>query len=223
MTAVDAVLFDLDDTICAYEQSADDVLSVAFDEVGVEPFFTGEEYIARFDEFLDAGETIEPIREACFAAFAEEAGREPAVGRAVADAYAAERDQTAVEFLPGAERALDALADRYPLGLVTNGDPDLQTPKMRSLRIEDYFETVVFAGVDAPYKPDPEPFDLALDVIGADPGRTVHVGNSLGSDVAGAHAAGVQSVWLRRDGVDPEPEPHHVVESMHDVAGEPWA
>ena len=90
MAAVDAVLLDLDDTICVYEQSADEVLSVAFDEVCVDPFFNGEEYIARLDEFVDAGETIEPIREACFAAFAEEAGRDPAVGRAVADAYAVE-------------------------------------------------------------------------------------------------------------------------------------
>jgi hypothetical protein len=49
MTAVDAVLFDLDHTICVYERSADDVLSVAFDEAGVQAFFSGEEYAARID------------------------------------------------------------------------------------------------------------------------------------------------------------------------------
>jgi len=223
MTGVNAVLFDLDDTICVYERSADEVLSVAFDEVGVEPFFTGEEYVARFEEFVDAGETVEPITEACFAAFAGASGLDSAVGRDVARAYAAERDQRAVDFLPGAERTLETLSDRYLLGLVTNGDPELQGPKLESLGIGDHFETVVHGGVDAPYKPDPEPFHLALDALGADPNCAVHVGNSLEADVAGAHAAGLGSVWVRRDGVDPEPRPHHVVDTMHEVAGEPWA
>jgi putative hydrolase of the HAD superfamily len=202
MTVVDAVLFDLDDTICVYERSADEVLSVAFDEAGVDPFFSGEEYIARFEEFVDADETIEPIREACFAAFAEESGLDSAVGRDVARAYAVERDQRAVEFLPGAERALETLSEQYPLGLVTNGDPELQGPKLESLGIAGRFETVVHGGVDAPYKPDPEPFNLALDALGVDPNCAVHVGNSLESDVAGAHAAGLRSVWMRRNAVD---------------------
>jgi len=222
MSGVDAVLFDLDRTICVYERSADEVLSVAFEDAGVDPFFSGEEYVARFEEFVDAGGTIRPVREACFAAFAEESGLDPSVGRDVADAFAAERDQRAVEFLPGAERALEALSGRYPLGVVTNGDPGLQGPKLDALGIADRFETVVHGGVDAPYKPDPEPFHTALDALGVDPNGAVHVGNSLEADVAGARAAGLQSVWVRPDGVDPDPRPHYVVDTMHDVAAEPW-
>lgn len=226
MTAtVEAVLLDLDDTICVYERSAAEVLSAAFDAVGVAPFFAADEYLARFDEFVDAGGAIGPIREACFATFAEEAGRDPAVGRAVADAYATERDQTAVAFAPGARRALDALHERYPLGLVTNGDPGLQAPKLDSLDIAGRFDVVVHGGVDAAYKPDPEPFHLALEELGVPVDRAVHVGDSLEADVAGAHAADLRSVWLADDTatVDATPEPHHVVESMHEVAAEPWA
>lgn len=123
----------------------------------------------------------------------QESGQGPTVGRDVAQTYAVERDQRAVEFLPGAERALETLSEQYPLGLVTNGDPQLQGPKLESLGVTDRFETVVHAGVDAPYKPDPEPFDLALDALGV---------NST---------------------PDPDPRPHHVIDTMHDVAGEPWA
>jgi len=222
---VEAVLFDLDDTLCTYDRTADEVLAVAFETVGVEPFFDGAEYMTRFAEFVDAGPEVEPIREACFSAFAAEAGLDSDVGRAVADVYAAERDQTAVSALPGARDALDALEDRYTLGMVTNGSPDTQSPKLRSLGLTDRFETVVHGGVDAPYKPDPEPFHRALADLRIDPGRAVHVGNSLESDVAGAHAAGLRSVWYAdgQDGVDPDPEPHHAVTSLREVAEEPWA
>jgi len=218
---VEAILFDLDDTLCVYEQTADEVLTAAFDAVGVAPFFDGDEYVARFDEFLDAGEEVAEIRRACFTAFAEKAGYERALGREIAAAYRERRDPSGVTFTPGAREALDAVADDYRVGLVTNGDPTLQGPKLDSLGIADRFETVVHGGVDAPYKPNPEPFHLALDDLGVDPGRAVHVGNSLESDVRGALAAGLEAAWIA-DGREPEPRPDYVFETVAGVADEPW-
>jgi len=218
---VEAVLFDLDETLCVYEQSADEVLAAAFDAVGVQPFFDGDDYVARFDEFLDAGEEIVEIRRACFVAFAEEAGYDPALGHDVAAAYTERRDPRGVAFTPGAREALDAVADEYRVGLVTNGDPTLQTPKLDSLGIGDRFETVVHGGVDAPYKPNPEPFHVALDELGVEPERAVHVGNSLESDVRGALAAGVRAAWVA-NGTDPDPQPDYVFETVAGVVEEPW-
>jgi len=223
--AVDAVLFDLDDTLCTYRRTADDVLEIAFDRVGVEPHFDGDEYISRYDEFTDAGADVREMRAAAFGTFAEEAGYDRHVGEQVAAVYAEERDQSNVAFLDGAEAALDVLGERYRIGLVTNGDPWMQSQKLDGLGVADRFEVVVHGGHDAPYKPDPEPFHHALDALDVDPSRAVHVGNSLESDVAGARAAGLRAVWLV-DGdrpLDPDPEPHHVAESLHDVAAEPWA
>jgi putative hydrolase of the HAD superfamily len=218
---VDAVLFDLDDTLCVYEQTADEVLTGAFDAVGVDPFFDGDEYVARFDEFLDAGEEIAEIRRACFAAFAEEAGHDDTLGHEVAAAYAERRDPSGVAFTPGAREALDAVADDYRVGMVTNGDPGLQKPKLDTLGIADCFETVVHGGVDAPYKPNPEPFHLALEDLGVAPERAVHVGNSLESDVRGALAAGLDVAWIANGRV-PEPQPDYVLETVAGVADEPW-
>ena len=222
---VEAVLFDLDDTLCTYERSADDILELAFDRVGVDPFFDGAEYVGRLGEFSEAGDDIRDTRRAAFGTFADEAGHGRAVGEEIADIYTDERDQSNVRFLDGAERALDALADAYRIGMVTNGDPWMQSQKLAGLGIEDRFEVVVHGGHDAPYKPDPEPFHLALDELGVAAERTVHIGNSHAADVTGAHAAGLRSVWLA-DGPPPyghDPEPHHVVESVGEVADEPWA
>lgn len=220
---VDAVLFDLDDTICTYRRSADDILDVAFDRVGVERFFDAREYIARLDEFAEDGDDIRDTRRASFVAFAEEAGHDPAVGAEIADIYTDERDQSNVEFLPGAREALDALSE-YRVGMVTDGDPWMQSQKLAGLGIGDRFEVVVHGGHDAPYKPNAEPFHVALDELGVDPENAVHVGNSLESDVRGALAAGLRAIWVPRGEADPDPDPqpHYVCETLDAVADEPW-
>jgi len=221
--AVDAVLFDLDGTLVEYDRSPGELLDVAFEAAGIEPFFGVEAYIERFDDHLGPGVSIADGRANCFAEIAERRGRDPEVGRRVAAAYAAERDQSRVSALPGAVEALDALAEDYALGVVTNGPPEMQTTKLSAAGLADRFETVVFAGHDAPAKPDPEPFAVALDELGVAAGRAVHVGNSLSSDVAGARAAGVRSAWVPADpGADPDPEPHYALASLAELCDAPW-
>lgn len=220
---VDAVLLDLDDTICEYRRPGADILAHAFETVGVEPLFTVREYVARYEDLVDDSVPMETLRERCFADLAAERGHDPALGRELARVYAAERDHANVRFRTGAREALETLAERYPLGLVTNGHPEMQATKLDSLGIRDAFETVVHGGYDAPAKPDPDPFHLALETLGSRPAQTVHVGNSLESDVTGARAAGLQAAWLDVDGVDPDPEPSYVLDSMGDLLDPPWA
>ena len=49
-------------------------------------------------------------------------------------------------------------------------------------------------------KPHGNIFAHALDAVGVSPARAVHVGDSLHADVHGARQAGMQPLWLRRDG-----------------------
>jgi putative hydrolase of the HAD superfamily len=49
-------------------------------------------------------------------------------------------------------------------------------------------------------KPSPEIFTAALSVAGAAPEQALHVGDSLEEDVAGARAAGIEAILLRRHG-----------------------
>jgi putative hydrolase of the HAD superfamily len=220
---VEAVLFDIDDTLCEYRRTASEHMDHSFGEVGVEPFFTAAAYYVVFEDYIDVAEDTEEIRELSFAGLAEEKGVAPEIGRQVAAAYAEARDHRNVRFLEGAEEALETMAERYPLAAVTNGDPEMQRAKLESLGVDDRFGTVVFAGFDTAAKPDPTPFEHALDVLGVDAGRAVKVGNSLEHDVRGAHNAGLQSVWLDRDGIaDPDPAPHYRIESMRELLDEPW-
>jgi len=50
------------------------------------------------------------------------------------------------------------------------------------------------------YKPRPEPFQLALDLLGLNHDDVLHVGDSLSGDVAGANALGIPVAWVNRNG-----------------------
>lgn len=220
-TSVDTVLFDIDGTLCEYRRSRHELLANSFETAGVSPFFTIEDYIARYDEFTVDADSIEELRAACFAALADERGYDPDLGRSVAETYTADRDHSNVRFLPGAHEALTTLSDDHRVGVVTNGAPEMQAQKLAALGLDDSFETIVHAGYDAPAKPDPEPFHRALAALDADPDSTVHIGNSLAADIAGAHAAGLGSVWLD-DGTEPDPVPDYTLASMEELTEPPW-
>ncbi|QSW99153.1 HAD family hydrolase [Haloterrigena alkaliphila] len=223
--AVDAVCFDLDDTLCRYTQSGAEVLERAFDRAGVGRPWSIDDYYDGYRNYLEESTDIVDLRRRCFADLAVAAGHDRETGRAVADAYADLRDREAVELVPGARDVIDALAAEYRLGLVTNGAPEMQRTKLETIGLDDRFETVVCAGYDAPAKPAAEPFDLALEALGSTSERTVYVGNSLRSDVAGANAAGLRSVWVP-DGEavpeTPDPPPTYRLETLAELATPPW-
>jgi putative hydrolase of the HAD superfamily len=219
---VDTVLFDLDDTLVTYNRTTAELLDEAFDAVGIDPFFSAEAYFARYEEFLSTTDSMEELREACFAAIADDGGRDPGVGRDVARAFNARRDHGDVRLLPGAREVVDAFRDEYRLGVVTNGPPDVQRPKLAGAGLESTFETVVFAGYDTDPKPDPAPFYRALATLESESERAVHVGNSLASDVAGAHAAGLRSVWIPAYEEEETVEPHYRLPSLAELMSPPW-
>ncbi|WP_248905030.1 HAD family hydrolase [Halocatena marina] len=222
---VDTVLFDIDDTLCEYRRSGAELLALAFDREGIEPFFEVDEYYAQYDTFIETTDSVEVLRAECFAGIAEEHGRDPELGRAVASAYATERNHRNVRPLPGSREAVTSLSHDHRLGVVTNGPPDTQAKKLDEIGVADAFEVVIHAGYDAPAKPDPEPFHRALSALDATPDSTVHVGNSLASDVAGAQAAGLKAVWLSNGTdlcVDSDCVPEYTLDSLSDLTEHPW-
>ena len=59
----------------------------------------------------------------------------------------------------------------------------------------------VFTSEDArSYKPRRELFELALSNTGLMPDEVIHIGDSISSDVKGASALGIGTLWLNRSG-----------------------
>lgn len=178
---------------------------------------------------MTAAESKAERRALCFEDLVAERGHDRDLGRMIANTYAELTDYSDVQPLPGALDALEVCVDSLTVGLVTNGEPAMQDPKIDSLDCRHHFETTVYAGIDTAPKPDPEPFERALATLGSDPAETVVVGNSLDSDVLGGNRAGCTTVYLDRDDASPEDRsidavgPDYVVDSMGDVRPSLWA
>jgi len=221
--SVEAVFLDLDGTICEYREPTSDLLARSFAELGLDPVFTAEEYREELFSQIVTDETMTERREAAFRNLVAAAGEDPVVGRRLAAVYAGLRDHSDVRPLPGAIEAVESLADRYRLALVTNGGPETQDGKLDALGIADAFETVVYAGYETAPKPEPNPFLKALSDLDVAPRRTVHVGNSIRADVWGADAAGLRVALLADGDDDPVTAPDYRLDSMHDLTDPPWA
>lgn len=118
--------------------------------------------------------------------------------------------RNAVEFHADALPALDALAGRYRLAAITNGNAEVAR-----MPIARHFEFTLTAAGVGHAKPAPEIFHLACTRAGVAPAAVLHVGDDPHFDVAGALGAGLRSVWLNRSG---QAWPHRHYRPHHEVA-----
>ena len=217
MAGFDAVLFDLDGTLCERTQDTELLYAAAFERVGIEPFGDPESLWASLEGPPDHDDWIGYIG-AGFARLAAQHGRTEVDPLELAAAVQSLVDDTAVALRPGAAIALDHAASIGPVGLVTNGPAASQQMKLESLGIAGRFSTLVFGADLARKKPHAQPFEQALASIDVPPNRALYVGNSLEYDVAGAQMAGLSVVWLCDDGDELGPySPEYVLPELTEL------
>ncbi|TQQ83276.1 HAD family hydrolase [Halonotius terrestris] len=216
MASFDAVLFDLDGTLCQNTQDAHAMYEQAFERVDETPFGEPSSLWSALSGPPDHDDPVGYFA-AGFARVAAQHGRTDVDALALARALRSVIDDRAVGFLPGAEEALAEAAAVGPIGVVTNGPEDRQRAKLDALGIADRFATVVYAAELSRSKPHTEPFEQAVAKLGVARDRTLYVGDSLAYDVAGAQNAGLPVAWLRGDEEQGDYEPEYVLDSLAEL------
>ncbi|MCU1676763.1 MAG: HAD-superfamily hydrolase, subfamily variant 1 [Frankiales bacterium] len=194
---ITAITVDLDDTL--YPQSS--FLEGAWAAVA------GAAVVAGVDD-----DVAEVLRLALLEVSSEDSDRGRIVDRALhrcrlpmtlvptlVDAFLAHRPQR-LELHPGVADALGRLRERFPVAIVTDGDPRTQRAKIAALGVEAMVDTIVVSdelGGRHHRKPSPTPLLAALDRFGVSPEHAVHVGVRPGKDTAAAHAAGMRAIRVR--------------------------
>ncbi|GBC93271.1 Putative HAD-hydrolase YfnB [bacterium HR15] len=219
---VQAVGFDLDDTLCLYMPIAQRARRQAFAEL-VQPLL--EQDI----------ETIEQAYQQAFWQMMDEIKREPWRSRYLQSGEPTRTEtmrrmltllnvpsdglaeQLSARYLQLRESqlqlfedtlpVLNALREQYRLFLITNGPAQEQRRELRLLGLEPYFEVVAIEGELGVGKPDPAIFLHVQEQLRLDPKQILFVGNSWEHDVQGALRVGWQAAWLDREGM-PVPEPN---------------
>lgn len=100
-----------------------------------------------------------------------------------------------VELFADVLPVLQALAPRFTLGALTNGNADIAR-----IGLDGLLRFCVTARDTGVAKPHPAIFDAASAAAGVPAWQVLHVGDDPARDVHGARAAGMRTVWVNRDG-----------------------
>ena len=120
---------------------------------------------------------------------------------------------------PGVVPMLIALKRHYRLGVISNGLAVKQWEKLINLGIHHFFDVVVTSEEVGCEKPEARIFNLAMQRLGVSAEECIMVGDRIATDILGAKAAGMRTVWVRK-GKHSKLEPRSKEEKPDAVIGD---
>ncbi len=124
----------------------------------------------------------------------------------------------AFSFLPGVKEMLVELRQHYTLVVITNGPIFSQHPKLAATNMSEWVDHIIVGGEEPEEKPAASIFHKALSLAGVKPQESLHIGDSLAADIAGANDMDILSVWVNPTGsenptaIEPDYEVRNTVE-----------
>lgn len=208
---VQAIYFDLDDTLCGYWDAAKAGLRAAFELHPVPGHTTDESLAAWADEFrrfahelktshwyeiylTQGGVTRVQLINETLAALGM---NDPELAWRIGDAYGRERDQR-LKLFEEVNEVMPVIHAAYPLGLITNGPADIQRQEIETLGVERYFTWILIEGEVGVGKPHPTVMHRAEELAGCSGSSILFVGNSYAHDMLPALERGWRTAWIRR-------------------------
>ncbi len=193
--AIDAVIFDLDNTLTDFMKAKEDSITaavLAMVDVGLP--LTVEDATARiFKIYKQKG--IEHQR--VFNLFLEESiGKvDERILAAAVVAYRRARDNALVLY-PHAKLVLNRLMkDGYKLAVVSDAPGFEAWLRLTALGLQHTFDVVLTFDDTQVHKPDPAGFNMALKMLGVEASRTVVIGDWKERDILGGKKAGIHTVY----------------------------
>ncbi len=107
---------------------------------------------------------------------------------------------TKSKLMPHAREVLEYLSGKYNLYILSNGFKELQSHKMRSSGIDEYFKKVVLSDDIGILKPWPEIFHFALSTTQSELNNSLMIGDSWENDIVGAAGVGMHQVFYNLSG-----------------------
>lgn len=221
---IQAVLFDVDDTLVDYSGAERAAIERYLLDLGVPPHSVPEgattwhrameRHFARYlDGVLDyAGQRRERARD-MLAWLGNTGHPDDAALDGWFDGYRARYEQILAPF-DDVPDCLDRLAG-LRLGVVTNNDTAYQRAKLVRLGLADRFHCVIGTDLAGARKPDPAIFLAGCRALGVPAAQTAYVGDRLDHDAQGATEAGLIGIWLNRADA---PKPGSAVPYMTSLA-----
>ncbi len=206
MSNLSFVYFDLDDTLLDHKQAERQALEDLYDQyrgcLGSNGLSSLQDMYAEINADVwkryGAGE-IDKVRAKLerFELLLARLGLDDASDAGELSAFYLSRYSNHWSFLPGASEAYQSIANRLPVGILTNGFIEIQHAKLRQFpEIERAARAIVISEEVGYLKPDPKIFDHATKLADCAREEILFVGDSLRSDVLGGLRAGWRVAWF---------------------------
>ncbi|WP_127570408.1 HAD family hydrolase [Paenibacillus xylaniclasticus] len=219
MTNVEAIIFDLDETLSDRRTAID-----RFMELWIAQYFSDRLHEASYlrDVFRRLDDNGYRVREELYPLLVEELEWNSPPSKEQFIAFWREHFPKCIEPMAHLYEMLDYLKHRgVKLGLITNGPEHIQRRKIDSLGIGDYFHSLLISGTVGIHKPDARIFLQCTSELQVAPERAWYVGDHPVNDVAGSRGAGLVPVWLARQGDWSEDQhgdsPAHTVQTLQEL------
>ncbi len=204
-----AVYFDIDGTLVERKRAEDEIVPTA-EKFGID---LSDEQVETFDQFVQQyfRRNVEDGYREAVETFTEHLDVDIDI-----DAFTASLKMRKVEntcLVDGAKDVLDEFAERTRLGIITNGDGDIQRGKLSTHGIADYFDHVLISGERETMKPKDEMFAVAKREWEAE--GYVYIADRLGDDIVPAKGNGFVTVWVSDES---SPIPDLVVPTLGDCS-----
>jgi len=186
-----AIIFDLDDTLYPYRAFVRSGFRAVACRLAVERGLPAAALLRALRRALVHGHQGRELQELC-ARFDLPASLVGPLAEII-------REHTPSLRLPRESRqVLRSLRRTWNIGVLTNGEAQVQRRKVAALGLCDLVDVVLFATEcgDGAGKPSRDAFVAALDRLHVEPERTVFVGDDPRTDIEGAAAVGMNTIHM---------------------------
>lgn len=221
MRKYSVILFDIDDTLLDFPTSEREALCEALLESGIE---LNEEMIGTYQRInyelwkaLERGEiSRNELMIRRFADFAKFYGFDIDSTRVAQDYLDCLGRK--VYFIDGARELLEALYGKVRMYIVTNGLACVQNSRYKLTGFDKIFDGMFISEEVGANKPDTRFFEYVSEHIdGFEKEKTLLVGDSQSSDIAGGIAFGIDTCWYSPKGAGGKHIPTYTVDSLDKV------
>lgn len=208
MNMYKSLFIDLDDTLWAFTENARECLEEAYDKFGLQRYFDTfcqfysiykEMNTRLWTEYGNGRITKEELNHRRFSHPLEAVGVTDVKLSESYSGYFLESIPTKSKLMPYAKEALDYLAPKYRLFILSNGFRELQFRKMRSSGIDRYFEKIILSEDLLIHKPHPEIFHFALSATQSELKDSLMIGDSWDADMVGAKTVGMHQMYYHTE------------------------
>ena len=221
MQKYSVILFDIDDTLLDFPKSEREALCEALMLSGIE---LDDEMISTYQkinyELWKALERKEISRDELmtrrFKDFAVFYGFNINADKTAKDYLDAL--STKIYFIDGARELLSSLYGKVKMYIVTNGMACVQNSRYKLAGLDKVFDGMFISEEVGANKPDARFFEYVSEHIeGFQKERTLIIGDSQTSDIAGGNAFGIDTCWYSPNNAAAKYEPTYTVDSLKKV------